>query len=647
MDPKDDQTYLDKVGRGGWTVIGREPETKSVSSRDENNQVVTTEQPTGNIVWTISDGQGHNQQMTVAGSIPAANADSVVKPPADLPANTQAGSPVTQWDRLDKNGAVIPPGDTTTPAVAIRDPKAPAGSQPYTLQGGSELGDPSTWTPIRRDPTDPTSEVVGLYDPQSKKVAASVSAPPNAKPTGVYTNIIDPNDPTGKRVIGMVDTGDKSVHQVATAPDNNQIVTTPTAIYTLDKTTGAVVNKQDIADNVNKQAVTVGGKVYTFDPKDGTFTLPDNIQAAATVGNTSSIKDLIWYDDQGNEVGRQSNPNYGKAPVTAPTPNTVAPMIQVPESQVTPGGDPSKLVWIPNQGQVTASDALKAVAQHLSGQVINGSMSVDEAKTIIDASNAKMTNDINQQNADTQRMTSVGTAAGDVLRNTATNAQTGAGMLNQRVQTATGALNSLVNAAAGSKMTSIPGGVGQGLVQGLTDWTAQLGGGQATYDAAARMVQAADPKISGDPSLAQSATQTLASMFQQYQQQTGQPHPLVAATQAAQQSAAGGGLTAPTTVPAVAAGPNLYNPQASTAALNAAGFQDTPQGRAAAQAANPSLLQTPTPMAAPVQSFQAPVTTTPIAPVIATPPPQMLSAYGTPGVPPPPGFVAPLMPIPA
>ena len=295
--------------------------------------------------------------------------------------------------------------------------------------------------------------------------------------------------------------------------------------------------------------------MYTFDPKDGSFTLPTNVQTAATVGNTSSIKDLIWYDDQGNEVGRQPNPNYGKAPVTAPTPNTVAPMIQVPESQVTPGGDPSKLVWIDNKGQVTASDALKQVASHLSGQVIDGKMSVDEAKALIDASNSKMTNDINQQNADTSKATQVSTAAGDVLRNAASNAQTGAGLLQNRVTTATGALNSLVSSAAGSKMTSIPGGVGQGLVNGLTDWVTGLGGGQDVYDTAARMVQGADPKMSqDDPSLVNQAQQTLGNMLALYQKQTGQPHPLVAATQAAHASANSRTVVAsrPVTIPGTA-----------------------------------------------------------------------------------------------
>jgi len=84
-------------------------------------------------------------------------------------------------------------------------------------------------------------------------------------------------------------------------------------------------------------------------------------------------------------------------------------------------------------------------------------------------------------------------------------------------------------------------------------------------------------------------------MLKQYQALTGQQHP--AATIAQNNSLANTGFTASTNpgltnvtpnAAAVAANqPNQFgfNPQASTAALNAAGFQDTPQGRAAAIAA--------------------------------------------------------------
>ena len=145
--------------------------------------------------------------------------------------------------------------------------------------------------------------------------------------------------------------------------------------------------------------------------------------------------------------------------------------------------------------------------------------------------------------------------------------------------------------------TSIPGGVGQGLVNGLTDWVTGLGGGQDVYDTAARMVQGADPKMSqDDPSLVNQAQQTLGNMLALYQKQTGQPHPLVAATQAANASAQGGGVTAPVTIPGTAQGqqtnatPNPFAGQVgqnSTAALNAQGLMDNQQGRAIAAGQTP------------------------------------------------------------
>ena len=101
---------------------------------------------------------------------------------------------------------------------------------------------------------------------------------------------------------------------------------------------------------------------------------------------------------------------------------------------------------------------------------------------------------------------------------------------------------------AGSNMTNLPAGTGQQLVTGLGNWVTSLGGGDAPYDAAARMVQAADPKISGDPTIAQQATQALAQMFQEYQRQNNKPAPQVAATIAAQQSVQSGGVAAPQTV---------------------------------------------------------------------------------------------------
>jgi hypothetical protein len=198
-----------------------------------------------------------------------------------------------------------------------------------------------------------------------------------------------------------------------------------------------------------------------------------------------------------------------------------------------------------------------------------------------------------------------------------------------------------------SKITDIPSDFGKNLVGGLSNWVTNMGGGDAVYETAARMVQGADPKISGDPTLAQQATQTLAQMMQQYQTQSGKPYPDVAATLAAKQSQGVNGVVAPQTVAQTNVQPNLaavaanqaspggsaFNPQSSTAVLNARGLLDTPQGRAIAAG------QTP------IANQGAPTT-----PGLYNPAWQqgMLSAVGMPSVGPNAanGFVAPPLPLP-
>ena len=615
MDPKDDQIYLDKVGRGGWNVIGREPDTDPVSTVDENNRTVTTQKPNGNIKWVITDGKGHNQTMTVAGSIPAANADSVVKPPADLPKDSATATPASGLERLDAGGKAIPAGDTTTKVVYLRDPAAPAGSTPFKVEGDLTT-DPSKWTPIQ-NPNKP-EEVIGLWDPVNNKVGASVSAPSGAKDsdpskwTPVYRT---PGDPSSG-IVGQYDPVNHSLSSVSALPDKTQVVTTPNAIYVVDAATGKSTKVQDVDPKSPFQSVVIGNQVYKFDPKDGSYTAgpvvhpdikdasgnpmvwnedaagngkygyPPGVSPAATINNSTTLKNLEWYDNQGNLVASRPNSNYVATQTTQGAASTTAPQIQQWNPKT------GAWEWVENKGRVVASQALHDMAQTLSGQVVKGDISQDEAVQIINAANSKMTNDINQQNADTSKATQIATAAGDVLRNASSNAQTGANLLQNRVTSATGALQNILGTIGSSKITSIPSDFGSNLVGGLSSWVTGLGGGQAVYDTATRMVQAADPKISGDPTLAQQATQTLAGMLAQYQKQTGEVHPLVAATQAANQSVqGGGGVTAPVTTPDTTSGlqqgqqtnvsvNQALQQQQQANALRARGLQNTPQGAA-------------------------------------------------------------------
>ena len=148
-----------------------------------------------------------------------------------------------------------------------------------------------------------------------------------------------------------------------------------------------------------------------------------------------------------------------------------------------------------------------------------------------------------------QAATNATTAAGDIMKQGTTNAATGAGLLQQRIQSATGALQNITSAALGSNMMNVPSGIGANLVGGLGQWVTDLGGGDATMEAASRMVQAADPKVSGNPQLAGQLQQTYAQILQHYQDINGTPAPPVAAIQAAKQSGQNGGtnVTAPVT----------------------------------------------------------------------------------------------------
>lgn len=605
--------------RPGWKITGSRPYTVDVDNPKyapgDPTEPKTIKQTAGT-TFSIQGPKGEPDEI-ILNQVPSAdpaggNIWTVVQGPQQKP--TPQATPSTALTKLDSSGNVIPPGASTKPAV-IRDDST---GSTFQVTGDSPT-DPSTWTPIK-NPNDPT-QVIGLWDPANNKVGASV-AQGNARPSGQYTNLIDPNDPAGKRVIGLVDTGDKSIHPVSTTADGRQIVTTPNEIFSYDKDSNTLTSLQKLDPTKALQVVTYpDGSIYTVDPneKDPTkaltklqgaspprtlqqgnqtyvyndatksYELPAGITPAATVNNSTALKTLQWYDDKGNLVAEHDNPNYVATAPPQGSQSTTAPQIQQWNAKT------GQWEWVPNQGRVTASQALKNMAQQLSGQVVNGDISQDEAIQIINASNAKMTNDINRQNAENERLKTSATAATGILNAQQNAAQTGAGLLNQRVQSATGALSNIFGQVAGSKIMNVPAGVGQGLVQGLQDWTTQLGGGQGVYDAAAQMVQNAAPNISGDPNMASQAYGALKGMLDLYKSQTGNDYPGTQ-PQAGAGPGPNGGIVAPTT---------QFNPQASTAAMNAAGFQDTPAGRAAAAAANPAVLQTPRPAVAQAQPLVA------------------------------------------
>jgi hypothetical protein len=176
------------------------------------------------------------------------------------------------------------------------------------------------------------------------------------------------------------------------------------------------------------------------------------------------------------------------------------------------------------------------------------------------------------QTAQTQATTAATGAAANVygteLEAQQQAAQTGAGMLNQRVSAGQGMLSSALNLAGQRPMVGLAPGAGQALMGDIQNFTTQLGGGNAIYDTAARLVQQADPQNGRSP-MAQQAFGLLTQVFDRYQQQFNQPHPAVAATAAAQATTQNGAMTAPVTQPVTVPVQPVVQPVAVPQALAA------------------------------------------------------------------------------
>lgn len=633
---------LSSVGRGGWHIVAKDPQYTETTAKDpDSGQTVKTRTQTSTI-WTIQNEDGTQSDTMEVGDTAAPDAKgglaiTVIKGPTkNVTTTTPRATPAAGLERLD---ASLQPTTDPAKAVYIRDPNAPAGTTPFKLETAGDLGDPSTWTPIRENQADPSSKVIGLFDPKTGKVAATVSGGARESDPSKWTPVYRiPGDPKSG-IVGQLDTVNHELHAVSAAPDGKQIVTTPNAIYNVDKDTGTTTKLTDLTPDHPVQVITYpDGSIYTFDqskpagqqlvkqqaghlpqtivskdvngkdttyvlnPDTNQYELPPGIPGARSIDTTpATLRRTVIRDAQGNVVSDEPNTNYNPTQTTQGSQSTTARMIQQwdPKANNGDGG----WVWVENKGRVTASDALRAMASQLSGQVVAGDISQDEAVNLINAANAKMTNDINAQNAADQRAKTSVSAATGILNAQQNAAQTGAGMLNQRVSSATGALSNIMGQVAGSKIMNWPSGAGAQLVQGLTDWTAQLGGGQATYDAAAQMVRNAAPNISGDPNLASQAYSALRGLMDLYKQRTGEDYSSALTQQnLGAGPGANGGIVAPTTPVQtnvsvnqnLAAAQNAANPNpVSTAALNQRGLLDTPQGRAIAAGQTPVAITPP------------------------------------------------------
>jgi hypothetical protein len=242
-------------------------------------------------------------------------------------------------------------------------------------------------------------------------------------------------------------------------------------------------------------------------------------------------------DDQGHVVSTVPNENYQQPTPTQLTADTTAPYVPLLKPDGTVG-------WVANQDRVTASDAVAQLAQSLGVQVTAGQISEKSAQDLItDAVNA-----MNARSALTNAQANMlqgGVQAGQAITSAAQQgAQTGAGLLQNRVTAATGALQNLVGQAANAPhLMSVPAELGQQLVGGLQGWATELGGGQGVYDAAANLVKSADPTNSSG--MASQGYAALQQMLQKYQDLTGQQHPAVDVVR--QQAGLPTGFNAPTT----------------------------------------------------------------------------------------------------
>ena len=490
-------------------------------------------------------------------------------PLADVPQTPKTPSATASLDSINAQGQVVPNGDPSA----------------------KQMRDQATGT-VFNLVTDPKGELhdfgndVYMVKPDGSKTLVG-SIPEKQTSTivpGVGLVSVDPNKPAGSR----------ATIELAASQDVNNL--------------GGIQH--------------ANGKTYVpikdpTDPSKVTFVEAEGIPQDTSVDRTyddPNSRYIQLLDKQGNLIrnvdkGPDWKPPVRVQPGTAPAADSVNPFI------ITLDPTTGQPVSTPNTNQIKSSQATEDLAKQLGLKVAAGSMSEDQAQKIItgaintmNAQSSRISADAAKQQADNAGQQNAITAANNVLSNTATNASTGAGMLQNRVTSATSALSNMMGTIGSSKITDIPSDFGKNLVGGLSNWVTNMGGGDAVYETAARMVQGADPKISGDPTLAQQATQTLAQMMQQYQTQSGKPYPDVAATIAAKQSQGVNGVVAPQTVAqgqqtnvqpnpaAVAAnqaspGGSAFNPQASTAVLNARGLQDNPQGRAIAAGQTPVAMQ--------------------------------------------------------
>jgi len=435
-------------------------------------------------------------------------------PIGDVPRAADQASALADWVKLDAQGNVIPPGSTTKPATLV-DPKNPVHRIDLT-----KVEPGGTVTPV------------GDYFVL-------------VKPDGTSTTVVDENGqprrkPTEKSQFNVAGIGLVEYDPATSTTKVLQPVREPTRTLDPDKTIWTDIpgsDQQQGNEVLNGQLTPIPG-----------YTRPKSEGKPTTLYNDPNSPYLIWYDDQGKEVARADKPGYNP-PRTQLTPDTISDFVPFWNPQT------NKIEFHPNENQVKASQAVSDLAKSLGVNIAAGSMSEQQAQNII-------TGAVNSMNARTSALTGQVGAAGETLSQIQQGAQTGAGILQNRVSQATGLLQNVggLPLQGTSPRLNMPSEESvRGMISGISGMTTELGGGPGVFEAAANLVQRADPanRLGAN---AQQAYAGLADATAKFQQLTGRLPPLAQA--AAQPMPQGVGYTPPVTAGALGPTTPVPNPVA-------------------------------------------------------------------------------------
>lgn len=538
------QQVLESIGRKGWRITGRTDETKTAKVTDASGNTVDQEQRTGNQVWTIAGPNGQTDQIVVG---------TVLDPTSDMKGGV--GYQV-----------VKPPTRELTAGGTDRTVSAPATEQ-FILTRDPDTGALSaTANPNYRPTTQPRDTISangGVYERQDD---------------GSYKLVISPDK--APRIVGGTAPTDK---QLILQDANGTTTFLANPNYTGNKPTtmAAGANDQFIlqvqADGSIKQVpnpnyvppkpTTIGGgstsdQFILQQQPDGSIKQvanPNYVPPKPTVVSTNTDAPVLTFIDASGKLTTQPNPNYQAPKPEVLNPNTVAPFIPVLEK----GADGQWTVkQVANPNQQTVSSAILGLYQGLREAVGTQSdqMPLDTAKELttmayqaMQVANQRETNAISQQRNAID-------ASNNALTAVDREAQTGAGLLQQKAANARDTLNQTLAPAMNSKNFGLggglPAGFGAGLLNGIDQWTTQMMGGPDVIKTAQDMVHNANPTLAGTP--AGAAWSAVLGQMLQAKQSTD------AASGAKFTAPTGTTIAAPTTAPPAPDAPQPAAPAAPT-----------------------------------------------------------------------------------